>query len=342
MITMKEAIAKTVKGTDLTIQEAKEAMQLMLSGEATQAQMASYLTALRIKGETLDEIVGSASVMKEVALHVNTKRTNDYLDMVGTGGDGTNTFNISTTSVFVAAAAGLVICKHGNRAMSSRSGSVDVLEKLGLNVMLDNDAVSKCVDETGIGFMFAQVFIKAMKYVGPVRREIGTRTIFNILGPLSNPSNAKKQVIGVFDKNIVEAYANAMKMMGVERGMAFSGDNGMDELSTVGDTYISEIKDGEIINYVINPKDFGLRQADPSELKGGDGDENAEITTKILKGEDKGAKRDIVCLNAGAALYIGGIVSSIADGIKLAQETIDSGKAYAKLEEAVRFTNSFN
>lgn len=340
MMTMKEAISKVVKREDLTVEQAKDVMRIMLGGEATQAQIGSYLTALRMKGETLNEIVGSATVLKEKALHVKPKMSDDYLDMVGTGGDGTNTFNISTTAVFVAAAAGLTICKHGNRAISSRSGSVDLLEELGINVMLEDEAVAKCVDEAGIGFMFAQVFIKSMKNVGQARNDMGIRSIFNILGPLSNPSNAKKQVIGVFSRDLVEPFANAMHMLGVERGLVFSGEDGMDELTTTGNTYVSEIKNGEIISYMLNPKDFGIEAADASQLIGGDKKVNADITRKILNGEEKGAKRDIVCLNSGAALYIGGKAESIADGIKISQDAIDSGKAYEKLQKVIEFTNS--
>ena len=338
---MKEAIAKVVKREDLTIEEAKTVMEIMLGAEASQAQIGSYLTALRMKGETLNEIVGSAMVLKEKALHVSPKTTREYMDMVGTGGDGTNTFNISTTSAFVVSAAGVDICKHGNRAISSKSGSIDVLEELGLNVMLENEEVEKCVDEIGLGFMFAQVFIKSMKNVGQARREMGIRSIFNILGPLSNPSNAKRQVIGVFSKDLVELFAQAMKMLGVKRGMVFSGKDCMDEITTTSDTYVSEIKDDEIISYVINPKDFGMNISKPEDLSGGDGKFNADITKRILKGEEKGAKRDIVCLNAGAALYIGDAAKDIAEGISLAEKTIDSGKAYEKLEKAIEITNRF-
>lgn len=341
MITMKEAISKVIKGKDLTFEEAKGAMELMLSGEASEAQIGGYLTALRLKGETLDEIVASATVLKEKALHVVPKTTTDYVDMVGTGGDGTNTFNISTTSVIVAAAAGVTICKHGNRAVSSKSGSIDVLEQMGINVMLEDKEVTECVDKIGIGFMFAQVFIKSMKYVGKARKDLGIRTIFNMLGPLSNPSNAKTQVIGVFSKDIVEVYAKAMQKMGVEKGMAYCGQDGMDEMTTTGDTYVSEIKDGKILSYVINPKDFGMAVAKPEDLAGGDGKTNAETTIKILKGEETGAKKDIVCLNAGAAIYADGKAETLAEGVKLAKEAIESGKAYKKLEEIISFTNSF-
>ena len=302
MSDMKILIGKVVKGAHLTREEASQAMNMLLTGDATQNQAAAFITALRIKGETLDEIVGSAKVMQEKALHASPKSTNDYVDMVGTGGDGTNTFNISTTSVFVAAAAGVKICKHGNRAMSSKCGSTDVLEALGINVMLDDKQVAECVDKTGMGFMFAQIFNSAMKYVGPVRREIGIRTIFNILGPLSNPSYAKKQVIGVFNKDLTETYAMALREMGVERAMVFSGEDGMDEITAAGSTYVSEIKDGKIENYVIDPTKYGIKICSSMELKGGTPEENAKITQNILKGEPMGAKTDVTILNAGAGI----------------------------------------
>lgn len=339
MMTMKKAISMAVKGQNLSIDEAREVMEMMLGGTATQAQIASFLTALRMKSETLDEIIGCATVMKEKAMHVTPKRTKDYLDMVGTGGDGTNTFNISTTSAFVAAGAGLSICKHGNRAISSKSGSIDVLEQLGINVMLEGKAVERCLDELGIGFMFAQVFHKSMKNVGQARKEMGIRTIFNILGPLSNPSDAKMQVIGVFSPNLTEPFAQAMRYMGVKRAMVISGEDGMDEITTTGETFVSEIKDDRIINYKINPKRFGISIAMSEELTGGDAVLNAKITRDILSGT-VGHRRDIVLLNAGAALYIGGKAGEFEEGIELAAQSIDSGAAYRKLEQAIEFTNS--
>ena len=339
MFDMKQAINKVAKGNDLTLDEAKDVMRQLLGGGATMAQIGSILTALRMKGETLDEIVGCATVMQEKAenLHISDEK---YIDFVGTGGDGTNTFNISTTSAFVAAGAGVKIAKHGNRAISSRSGSVDVLEALGLNVMLEAEQVQKCFEQTGIGFMFAQVFHKSMKNVGQARREMGMRSIFNILGPLSNPSGAKYQLIGVFSKDLTKTFAEAMKAMGVKRALVVNGNDGMDEITTTTETNIAEIKDGEIIEYTISPEQFGFKKATAEDIVGGNAEENAKTTIAILKGEEKGAKRDIVLLNAGAAIYIAGLADSIEAGIKLAQESIDSGKAVAKLEEVARVTKS--
>lgn len=338
MMTMKKAINMVVKGQNLSIDEAKETMYMMLNGEATQAQIGSFLTALRIKGETLDEIVGSATVLKEKAEHVSPNKTKDYLDLVGTGGDGTNTFNISTTSAFVAAGAGLTIAKHGNRSISSKSGSVDVLEALGINVMLEPEKVEKCIDEIGIGFMFAQIFHKSMKNVGQARKEMGIRSIFNILGPLSNPSDAKYQVIGVFNPNLTEPFAQAMRIMGIKRAMVISGADSMDEITLTGDTFVSEIKDDHVINYKINPEQFGIETAISEEITGGDASINAKITIDILSGTT-GHRRDIVLLNSAAALYVGGIAENIEEGIEIAKKSIDSGAALNKLKQAVEITN---
>lgn len=337
-MTMKEAINRVVSGQNLSLSEAKEVMNIMLSGEATQAQLGSFLTALRMKGETIDEIVGCAKVLQEKADHVKPTVKGNYVDIVGTGGDGTNTFNVSTTSAFVACGAGVPIAKHGNRAISSKSGSADVLESLGINIMLEADVVEKSVEEVGIGFMFAQVFHKSMKNVSQARSDMGIRSIFNILGPISNPSDAKSVVIGVFAPQYTESLAEAIMAMGVERGMIVHGLDGMDEITTTTRTRISEIKNGKITTYNISPEDFGISKAKPEDLKGGKNNENAEITLSILKGE-KSPKRDIVLMNAGAAIYVAGIADSLAEGIKKAEESIDSGAALAKLNELVEFTN---
>ncbi len=336
---MQNYIKKVVNGQDLSFDEAKDAMKQMLGGGATQAQIASLLTGLMIKGETLDEIVGCATAMKEKADHVSPKASN-YVDLVGTGGDGTFTFNISTTAAFVAAGAGCTIAKHGNRSISSKSGSIDVLEKLGINVMLEADDVEKCINENGIGFMFAQLFHKSMKNAGIVRKELGIRTIFNILGPLSNPSGSENMVVGVFSDDLVDTFSQAMLKMGVKRAMVIHGEDGMDEISTAADTLVAEIKDGKIVKYTITPEQFGFKRADAQELKGGDAEFNKNITLAILKGEEKGAKRDVVLLNAAAALYISGKASSLEEGIKLAAESIDSGKALDTLEKVSKFTQN--
>lgn len=335
---MKEAIARVIKKQDLTIDEAMEVMNLMMEGESTPAQTAAFLTALRMKSESLDEMIGCAKVLQEKAERISPKGGN-YIDLVGTGGDGTNTFNISTTTVFVVAAAGVPVAKHGNRAISSKSGSADVLEALGVNIMLEPDKVQQCVDEIGIGFMFAQRFIPKMKNISPVRSELGIRTIFNILGPLSNPSGAKAQVIGVFNPKLTEPYAQAMRALGVKRAIVMNGLDGMDEFTLADDTVYTEIKDGRIINGRISPEQFGFERSMREELTGGDKCLNAKITIDILSGTT-GPKRDIVLLNSAYGLYAGGRVDTIEEGIELARETIDSGRARKKLDELISLSNS--
>ena len=335
---MKELIAKVADGYDLTAEEAKCAMNEMLSDEATQSQIASFLTAMRMKGETFEELVGFASVLRDKADTI-TPNVENYVDLVGTGGDCTYTFNISTTASFVVAAAGLPVAKHGNRSISSKSGAGDVLEELGVNIMAEPVVVQKCVEEVGIGFMFAQLFNKSMKYVGQARREMGIRTAFNVLGPLANPSRAKNMVVGVYDPKLTEKIAKAMAQLGVERAFVVSGCDNMDEITLTGETTISEIKDGEVSTYTVTPEQFDFARCTLDELRGGDGVENAKITRAILKGEEKGVKRDIVLLNAGATLYVGGLAKDIEAGVKLAAEAIDSGKAYEVLEKLVKASN---
>lgn len=335
---MQEAIQKVVDGRDLTQEEAKQVMNEMLSGESTQAQLGAFLTAMRMKGETLEELTGFASVLKEKAEHIAPKAKN-YVDLVGTGGDRTFTFNISTTSAFVAAGAGIPIAKHGNRSISSKSGAGDVLEELGVNISADPEVVTKCVEEAGLGFMFAPNFNKSMKYVGQARKEMGIRSVFNILGPLANPSDAKCMVVGVYDPALTELIAKAMSNLGVESGFVVSGEDCMDEFTLTGKTKVSEIKDGKVSTYEVTPEQFGFQRAVLEELQGGDGKQNAEITREILKGQVKGAKRDIVLLNAGATLYAGKVADSIEDGIHMAEASIDSGRAYHVLEKLVEISN---
>lgn len=335
---MKEILAKLVAGNDLSVEEAKKAQEIILTGQATDAQIAAFLTALRMKGETIDEITGLASVLRDKANTIAPK-VDKHVDLVGTGGDCTYSFNISTTSAFVVAAAGLPVAKHGNRSISSKSGAGDVLEALGVNISADPDVVSRCVETVGIGFMFAPHFNTAMKYVGKVRKELGFRTVFNTLGPLSNPSRAKAMVVGVYDKNLTETIANAMMNMGVERALVVSGNDNMDEITLTGATTISEIKDNTVNTYTVTPEQFGFETVELKELQGGDGKVNAQITKDILSGKEKGAKRNIVLLNAGATLYAGGMCSSIEEGIKLAQKTIDSGKAASIIDALVEASN---
>lgn len=335
---MKDAIAKAADGVNLTEEEAKEVMNIMLSGEATQAQLGAILTALRTKGETLEELIGFASVLREKADTISPKVDN-YVDLVGTGGDRTFTFNISTTAAFVVAAAGLPVAKHGNRSISSKSGAGDVLESLGVNIMAEPSLVEKCVEEVGIGFMFAQLFNKSMRFVGQARNEMGIRTVFNILGPLANPSRAKNMVVGVYDPALTEKIAKCMSRLGVERAFVVSGKDNMDEITTTAETVVSEIKDGEVTTFTVSPEEFGVKRASLEDLRGGDGTANAQITKDILSGKETGAKRDIVLLNAGATLYVGGLAETIADGIALAAGTIDSGKAMETLEKLVKVSN---
>ncbi len=335
---MQKEIQKIVDRQDLTQEEARQVMDEMLNGAATQAQIGAFLTAMRMKGETLDELTGFAAVLKEKAQHI-APRAKNYVDLVGTGGDGTFTFNVSTTAALVAAGAGLTIAKHGNRSISSKSGAGDVLEALGVNITAEPDVVTKCVEEAGIGFMFAPSFNKSMKYVGQARKEMGVRSVFNILGPLANPSDAKCMVVGVYDPSLTELMAKSMCNLGVERGFVVSGEDCMDEFTLTGKTTVSEINDGEVYTYEVTPEQFGFTRASLEDLQGGDGEENARITMGILRGQEQGAKRDIVLLNAGAALYVGGIARNVADGINLAAVSIDSGRAYHVLERLVELSN---
>ena len=335
---IKEAIIKLSKKEDLSYEMAQAVMDEIMSGEANDIQKSAYLTALAMKGETIDEITASAAGMREHCTRLLNDM--DVLEIVGTGGDRSNSFNISTTSALVISAGGVPVAKHGNRAASSKCGAADVLEALGVNIMAEPALVQKCVDETGIGFMFAQLFNKSMKYVGQVRKELGIRTVFNILGPLANPSRAKNMVVGVYSPALTEKIAKAMGRLGVERGFVISGNDNMDEFTLSGTTTVSEIDGENVKTYEVTPEQFGLKRASLEELRGGDGAQNAEITKAILSGKETGAKREIVLLNAGATLYIGGVAESIESGVKLAAETIDSGKAMKKLEELVRVSNS--
>lgn len=338
MSDLKGILAKLSEGKNLTKDEAMYTQDMILTGQATEAQIACILTALKMKGETLDEITGFASVLRDKANTISPDVDN-YVDLVGTGGDCTYSFNISTTSAFVVAASGLPVAKHGNRSISSKSGAGDVLEALGVNIAADPDVVKKCVEEVGIGFMFAPHFNPAMKYVGKVRKDLGFRTIFNILGPLSNPSRAKAMVVGVYTSKLTDVIAKAMMNIGVERAFVVSGCDNMDEITLTGGTTISEIKDGRVNTFTVTPEQFGFKRCGLDELQGGDGTVNAGITKDILSGKEKGAKRDIVLLNAGATLYVGGMADTIQAGIRLAQETIDSGKALKTLEALVNASN---
>ncbi len=335
---MKAAIAAVTNRQDLTRKEAERVAELILTGQATEAQTAALLTALRMKGETVDEILGFASVLRSKANTISPK-VNNYVDFVGTGGDSTFTFNISTTSAFVTAAAGVPVAKHGNRSISSKSGAGDVLESLGVNISADPDVVERCVEENGIGFMFAPHFNPCMKYVGPVRNQLGIRTVFNILGPLSNPSRAKKMLVGVYSPALVETIAKVMAGLGVERGFVVSGEDNMDEITLTGGTTVGKIKDGKVEVSTITPEQFGMKRCSLADLQGGDGTVNAQITKDILSGKETGAKRDIVLLNAAAALYLAGAAKNIEEGIESAASAVDSGKAMQTLEVMIQETN---
>lgn len=334
---IREAILKLAKKENLSYEEAEAVMNEIMSGEASPVQMSSYLTALSLKGETLEEITASASGMR--AHCVKLLHEMDVLEIVGTGGDGANSFNISTTSSLVIAAGGVPVAKHGNRAASSKSGAADVLEALGVNITVSPEHSAELLKKINICFLFAQNYHIAMKYVAPIRRELGIRTVFNILGPLSNPAGANMELLGVYEETLVEPLARVMANLGVNRGMVVYGQDKLDEISISAPTIVCEIRDGEFKNYVITPEQFGYTRCDKEELVGGTPAENAEITKAILIGEEQGGKRQAVCMNAGAAFYIAGKADSIEEGVRLAEKLIDSGAAMKKLEEFVAESN---
>jgi len=332
-----EAIHKVIKGEDLNFDTAKTVMGEMMDGTATHAQMGAFLTALRMKGESIDEITGSAWAMREKAIHLSPVM--DVMDIVGTGGDEVGTFNISTTTAFVVAAGGVPVAKHGNRSVSSKSGAADVLEKLGINIAISAEHSQKILDEINLCFMFAQTYHSSMKHCAPVRREMGVRTIFNILGPLANPAGANLQLMGVYDENLVEPLARVLSNLGVKRGMVVHGCDGLDEATLTTRTKVCEIEKGVLSSYYLEPEELGLTRCTLAELIGGDSEENAKITRNILNGTEQGAKRDIVVLNAALCLYLAGKAATIKSAIPLAKELIDSGAAKQKLEEFARLSN---
>jgi len=336
-MTIQEAIQKTIDGSSLSQEEARKVATEIMEGQATDAQIAGLLVSLRLKGETIDEITGFAKTMREKVTWIPCK-AQDIVDTCGTGGDGYGTFNISTLSAVVAAGAGCPIAKHGNRSVSSLCGSADVLKALGVNLEITPEKAGECIDKNAIGFLFAPLLHKAMKYaIGP-RRELGVRTIFNILGPLTNPAGANRQLLGVFHSDLTEPIAHVLKNLGSEHVMVVHGEDGMDEITLTSKTHVSELKDGNVKTYMLDPESFGLKRASSDDLKGGDADQNAAIVTGILQGE-KGARRDLVILNAGAVIYVGGKAPSIEAGMKLAEEAIDSGVALEKLEMLKKMTN---
>ena len=334
---IKEAILKLAKKEELTYETAEAVMNEIMSGEATPVQMSAYLTALSIKGETIDEITASAAGMR--AHCIKLLHNMDVLEIVGTGGDGSNSFNISTTSSLVIAAAGVPVAKHGNRAASSKSGAADVLEALCVNISIPPEKSAQLLKDISICFLFAQNYHVAMKYVAPIRKELGIRTVFNILGPLSNPAGANMELMGVYDESLVEPLAQVMAKLGVSRGIVVYGKDSLDEISMCAPTAVCEIKDGWFQSYELTPEQFGYERCDKSQLTGGSPQENAEITKAILEGREKGAKRQAVCLNAGAALYITGKAETIEQGVRMAESLIDDGSALRKLEEFITESN---
>jgi anthranilate phosphoribosyltransferase len=334
---IKEAIIKLSGKEDLTYQEAEQVMNEIMEGKASPVQMSAYLTALSLKGETIDEITASAAGMRSHCIKL--LHDMDVLEIVGTGGDGSNSFNISTTASLVISAAGIPVAKHGNRAASSRSGAADVLEALGVNISLTPEQSASLLKDSKICFLFAQNYHIAMKYVAPIRRELGIRTVFNILGPLSNPAGANMELMGVYDESLVEPLAQVMAKLGVRRGMVVFGQDKLDEISMSAPTSVCEIKDGWFQSYEISPEQFGYKRCKREDLTGGTPKENAAITRLILDGSLTGPKRSAVCMNAGAALYITGKTPSIESGIQMAESLIDSGAALKKLEEFIFKSN---
>ena len=335
---IQQAIHKLVEKNNLTKQEAYECVLEIMSGKSSEVLISSFLTALRMKGETVAEISGCAQAMREMATKIDSKHEN-LIDTCGTGGDGLGTFNISTISAIVASAAGSIVAKHGNRAISSKCGSADVLKAIGVNTEIPKEKVEQCLDEIGIAFLFAPLLHEAMKYAMPVRRELGMRTVFNVLGPLTNPAGAKRQLIGVFRPMLTELLAEVLFDLGTERALVVHGIGGMDEISTIAETRMTEIHNGKISTYIFSNESVGIPTSSLSAISGDSIELNAQIVHSILNGV-KGPQRDIVVLNAAAAIYLSGIAESIHDGVSVAQSAIDSGKAKKKLQQLKEYTNS--
>ena len=349
---IKMLIAKVVRGEDLTEDEMAAAMDEIMTGNATEAQIGAFITAMRLKGETVDEITGAARTMRAKAtkININNHAVNidrdeiniedeTILDIVGTGGDGTRTFNVSTTTAFVAAGGGIKVAKHGNRAVSSLCGSADVLESLNVNLDLTSTDVENCIQEIGIGFLYAPLFHGAMKYAAGPRKEIGIRSIFNLLGPVTNPAGASAQVLGVYEESLTDKIALVLKRLGTKEAFVVCGEGTYDEISICGPTRVSHLKDDDVHTFKMTPEDYGLEKADCEDIVGGNAKENADITRNILGGE-KGPKRDMVLLNASAAFVASGICDNFGDGIKNAADSIDSGKARQKLDQLIEFTQA--
>ena len=340
---IKELISKLVESVDLSESEMVTAMDEIMSGEATPAQIGSFITALRLKGETVDEITGAARVMRKKATRISidqAKIKDDIiLDVVGTGGDGAKTFNVSTTTAFVTAGAGITVAKHGNRAVSSKCGAADVLENLGVNLNISSRDVENCINEIGIGFLFAPVFHGAMKYAAGPRKEIGIRSVFNVLGPLTNPAGATVLLMGVYDMGLTEKLAMVLNRLETREAFVVCGEGNMDEISISGSTRVSHVKDNKVDTFEISPEEMGIKRADIREIEGGDAVENANIIRDILDGKQS-PKRDMILINAAAAFVAAGYAGDFKEGVKLGEDTIDSGRAKAKLEELIKYTNN--
>ena len=332
----KALIAKAATGASLTREEAARGFDRMMSGEATPSQMGALLMALRVRGETVEEITGAVTVMREKMLRVAAPP--DAIDVVGTGGDASGSYNISTCAAFIVAGAGVPVAKHGNRALSSRSGSADVLAALGVKIELAPDAVGRCISEAGIGFMFAPAHHPAMKNVGPTRVELGTRTIFNLLGPLSNPAGVKRQMVGVFSRQWVEPLANVLKNLGSESAWVVHGSDGLDEVTSAGPTHVAALENGTVRSFEITPEDVGVARAMPDMLRGGDAEENARALLDVLKGK-QGAFRDVALLNAAAGLVVAGRAKDLKQGFALAAKSIDTGEAEGRLDRLIAVSN---
>lgn len=333
---METALQRLSRKEDLSAQMAYEAMQEIMSGGTSEIMISAFLTALHLKGETADEVYGSSKVMREKAVKVQCASDN-IVDTCGTGGDSAHTFNISTTAMFVAACNGVKIAKHGNRSITSQSGAADVLEALGARIAISPEAIGNCIDQVGIGFMFAPNFHASMKYAMPVRKALGFRTIFNVLGPLANPAGAKRQLLGVYDKDLVLLAAKVLQRHEAEQALVVHGSDGLDEITLTGPTFVAELKDREIKEYILNPEDYGFTLCHPEDLKGGTPEDNARIIFDILTGVP-GPRTDIVILNAGAAIYAGGKARNLREGIEIAKTTVQEKKALRVLEDFISKT----
>lgn len=341
MITPQQAIERLISNNELFYNEMTDLMRQIMSGQVAPEQIAAIITGLRIKVETVSEITAAAAVMREFATKVPVKDATDLVDIVGTGGDGAKTFNISTTAMFVAAAAGARVAKHGSRSVSSSSGAADVMEQMGAVLQVTPEQVAQSIEQTGIGFMFAQNHHSAMKHVAPVRRSLGFRSIFNILGPLTNPAGAPNQLLGVFHIDLCGILSRVLQQLGSKHVLVVCGEGGLDEITITGNTHVAELKNGEILEYDINPQDFGMEvRRNLDEIRVANSQESLEKMDSVLSGKP-GAARDIVLLNAAAALYAGNVAESLAAGIEMAREAIDSGKAKAKKEEFIKFNQQF-